>query len=127
MSSIHPKNNIEDVPYKIDKRICKRHELIYYLELLAYDTERCLGHILDISSEGMMVMSERPFAMHEVYFFKISYRIPHKGRHTFPIKARSRWCSRDIHANFFDTGFEMVELNQHALQSIEFIIKTMCY
>ena len=127
MSRTHLKNKTESALNTTEKRIYKRHQLIYYLELLAYDTEHCIGHILDISPEGMMVMSERPFAMHEVYSFKIAYRLPHKGRQTFPIKACSRWCLRDMHANFFDTGFEMVELNHHALQKIEFIIQTMCF
>ena len=111
----------------IEKRIFKRRQLIYYLELLDDSDGHCVGHIVDISLEGMLVMSEKPFAMHQPYRFKIAYKKPSTPRQVLQINARSKWSQRGIHTNYFDTGFELVGLEPAAVETLEYIIETMCF
>lgn len=110
-----------------ERRIFKRRQLIYYLELFDDKDRRCIGHVVDISPEGMLVMSERPFGMHQVYHFIIAYKREPLKRELFQVTARSRWCMPGMHAHFYDTGFELIRLDRHASEALDFIMKTICF
>lgn len=110
-----------------ERRIFRRRQLIYYLELLDNKDNRCIGHVIDISPEGMLVMSERPFRMHQVYRFTIAFKRAPLKRELFQVTARSRWCIPGMHAHFYDTGFELIGLDRHASEALDFIMKTICF
>jgi len=110
-----------------EKRIFKRRQMIYYLEVLDRDTDRLIGHIVDITPEGMMVMSESPFEIQKTFAFKIPYKKPSGPKQFLQLTAKSRWCTREMHANFYDTGFEMLRLEPAAAEALEYIIESMCF
>lgn len=110
-----------------DKRIFKRRQLICYLELFNDTGENRIGHVVDISLEGMLVMSEKPFAMHQPYGFSIAFKKPSCPRQMLRINARSKWCRRGMNANYYDTGFELVGLEPTTVEALEYIMEAMCF
>ncbi|MCX8044497.1 MAG: PilZ domain-containing protein [Desulfobacterota bacterium] len=112
---------------KGERRIYKRRQLIYYLELFDGKHEQCIGHVVDISPEGMLVMSDKPFGICQTYRFSIVYKQPGCCRHMVQVTARSRWCMPGMHAHFYDTGFELVGIDKETAKAIDTIIATLCY
>lgn len=110
-----------------EKRIFKRRQMIYYLEVLDRDTDRLIGHVVDITSEGMMVMSESPLETQKTFNFKIPFKKPSGPKQFLHVTVKSRWCTREMHANFYDTGFEMLSLEPEASEALEYIIESMCF
>ena len=53
------------------ERSMKRRHLIYYLKVLDRDTEELLGFLVDITTKGFMVMSEKPIERDKVFHLKI--------------------------------------------------------
>jgi hypothetical protein len=43
-----------------EKRKLKRRHLIYYLRVFEKNTDTLLGYLVDITPEGIMIMSESP-------------------------------------------------------------------
>ena len=104
-----------------DKRRLKRWHLIYYLRIFACDSELLLGHIVDISTEGLMLISEKriPTARE----FDLRMEIPtEEGVRNITMKAHSMWSDHDVNRNFFDTGFELVDPSEAIIEQIRELI-----
>ncbi|MEI6126071.1 MAG: hypothetical protein WCQ99_05895 [Pseudomonadota bacterium] len=110
-----------------EKRIFKRRQLIYYLEVKDADTDKLIGHVVDLTPEGLMVMSEVPLTINKMYCFKIPLKKMLSARGFLLVQAKSRWCTKDMHANFYDTGFELRNVDQELIKEIACLIETLCF
>jgi len=90
-----------------DKRRIKRSHLIYYLRVFDQSTNETLGHLVDITQEGAMLISENaiPAGVH----YRLRMMLPAEifGREHLDFEAESLWCKRDVNPDFFDTGFRL--------------------
>lgn len=105
-----------------EKRKLKRRHLIYYLRTYDRTTQALLGHLVDITPEGIMLISEKALAVGENYSMRISLPEDIFGKNEIDFEAHSQWCRRDINPDFFDTGFELIELTQADREIIEHMI-----
>ncbi len=121
----HGLSGMEDL--QSEKRIFKRRQMIYYLEVMERDSNRLIGHVVDITPEGMLVMSEKPLEIHRTFALKIPFKKPAGPKEFLQFNARCKWCTREMHANFYDTGFEMMGLDPEAVEALEYIIESMCF
>ena len=105
-----------------DKRRLKRWHLIYYLRVFDCESERLLGHLVDITTEGLMLISEKRIPT--VREFNLRMEIPTEEGVNWNItmKAQSVWSDHDVNRSFFDTGFELVEPGEHTIDHIRQLI-----
>ncbi len=95
---------------KFDRRKLERRHLIYYLRVFDQETDQLLGHLVNVSPEGVMLISENPLETEKR--FQLCMHFPDKifGKEGLTIKAQSVWCKRDINPAFYDIGFKIEEL-----------------
>jgi len=105
-----------------EKRELKRWQLIFYLRVFDQETGSLLGHIVDITTEGLMLISETPIPTERDY--RLWIEIPQEGgeRQRIPLEARSLWHDRDINPACFDTGFRLINITPEALHKIRLLI-----
>lgn len=108
-----------------DKRKLKRRHLIYYLRVVDKATGNLLGFLVNITPQGIMIMSENPIPVGKT--FRLQALVPDvTGEKTYlEFDAQSRWCERSINTDFYDTGFELLNVDSDAFLSIQDIINEL--
>jgi len=100
-----------------EKRNHRRANLVYNLEVYDLDTEKCVGHLVDVSLGGFKILSESQIVPGTDYHFRI-YLPEEHSQESFTMKARSCWSNTDINPDYFASGFCFIE---HSLESIKLI------
>ncbi len=106
----------------LERRRLKRRSLIYYLRVFDLDTGRELGHLVDITTDGILVMSETPIGIGRT--FRLAMRLPSTdgvAEHA-EFEAESIRSGRDVNHDFTDTAFRIVRLEPRHRGLIETLI-----
>ncbi len=103
-------------------RSMKRRHLIYYLRVIDCTTNELIGFLVDITTKGFMVMSEKPIETGKLFQLKILRASDASDQQYLYFDARSKWSERSINSEFYDTGFELVNVTKEDFIEIEKII-----
>jgi hypothetical protein len=89
-----------------DRRTLHRRHLIYYLKVFEKVSDNLLGHLVDITEEGLMIVSEN--CLEENKLFKLRMVLPREieGKEEIAFDARSMWCHKDVNPSLFGVGFK---------------------
>lgn len=93
-----------------DKRRLKRSHLIYYLRVFNQVTNETLGHLVDITPEGAMLISENSIPVNTRYQLRMQLPPEIFGRTHLDFEAESLWSKQDINPDFHDTGFRLLNV-----------------
>jgi len=106
-----------------DRRTVKRRHLIFYLRVWELASNRLLGHVVDITSEGLMLISEQPIAVGEECSLEV--RLPDTEGVLQPMRFRAicRWSDRDINTAFYDSGFEFLESGPDEMETLRALVE----
>ncbi len=100
----------------------KRRHLLYYLQVSNGDTGGQMGHLVDITTEGLMLVSERPLELNKVHRIRIDLPTGVFGKDRLEFYAKSLWSKPDINPDFFDTGFLLQDAAPEDTAIIERVI-----
>lgn len=105
-----------------EHRKLKRRHLIYYLRVFNDDTNEVIGHIIDIHTEGHLLISEQPIPSGQVY--KLRMILPTEVNRTKDItfEASSMWTKKDIIPSFYNTGFKFINMDPNNIETIRQLI-----
>jgi hypothetical protein len=106
-----------------DRRTIKRRHLIFYLRVWELEADRPLGHVVDITAEGLMLISEQPIEAGQE--FTLEVRLPDTEGALKPMrfKAVCRWSDKDINTSFYDSGFEFLEKRPQDIETIRNLVE----
>ncbi len=105
-----------------ERRTIQRRHLIYYLRVWNLDGGQVLGHVVDITLEGMMLISEEPIPTGKEYSLEIRWDDTDEGPQTISFRAMSRWCKPDVNDSFYDSGFLFLDHSPEILDPIKEMI-----
>jgi hypothetical protein len=105
-----------------ERRLLKRRHLIFYLRVFDSKNNKLLGHLVDITAQGMMLISEKPCEVNATYELKMALPTKMGQMKSFTFKAKSLWCDKDINPDFYDTGYQILDLDLEAVKIIEELI-----
>ncbi len=105
-----------------NKRNLKRRHLFYYLRVFNRATGEVLGHLVDMTTQGINLISEKPIETDTIFQLQIELpeEVAEQGKVSFD--AESVKCVRDINPDFFSTGFKIVNIDQDNTQILQFLI-----
>ncbi len=109
----------------IEKRKYKRRHLIYYLEVLEQGTDISIGFVVDVTQNGILVMSSMPLAVGRIFHLKMLVDEDRNDKSFLHFEARSKWCNKSPNSDFYDTGFELINLDASAFNKISEIIEEL--
>jgi hypothetical protein len=106
-----------------DRRKIKRRFLLYYVRV--YDSKKSeqIGHLVDITPHGAMVIAENPLPVGQNFNLRIELTSEISDRQYMEIIARSIWCQPDIDPHFHNTGFEIVQIEPRDAAIIQRIVE----
>jgi len=95
-----------------DRRTLHRRHLIYYLKVFDRTTDELLGHLVDITEEGLMIVSENCLETGKVLKLKMSLPREIEEKEEIEFDAISMWCRKDVNPSLFGVGlkFEYVDV-----------------
>lgn len=77
--------------------------------LLVYDiiSNQPIGQILDLSAQGMKLMTEEPVDVLKIYYCKL--QLPHKinGKSIAIFDAECRWCKLNEETTWYNSGYKL--------------------
>ncbi len=110
-----------------NKRKLKRRHLIYYLRVFDYDTKDLLGHLVDITTEGIMLISEKPIPQDKNYRLLMTLPREISGVTEVSFQAKSKWSQKDVNPDFYDTGFQLSDIDERHAHIIERLINDFLF
>ena len=108
-----------------DKRKLKRRHLIYYLHVLERASGTTIGYLVDISTEGIMIMSENPIAVGTVLELKILLESEMSAKQYLYFDAKALRCEKSINGTSYDIGCQLLNLSPEDFREIEMIIEEL--
>jgi hypothetical protein len=105
-----------------ERRKLKRVHLIFYLRVFAGDDRTLLGQLVDITKEGLMLISEKPIEPDRDFDLTIDLPQEINGSKVLQFRARSRWSKPDVNPSFYNTGFQLEDVDEEYVKIIRNLI-----
>lgn len=93
-----------------DRRRLERKSLLFYLRVLEGTENEVLGHLVNFSSGGLMLLSDAAVAVHKKYQLRLRLPAFTCEHSELVFDAFSRWCHRDVNPDFYLTGYQVESL-----------------
>lgn len=95
-----------------EKRVEKRKDFSYYMQLTDAKTKEVVGYLADISTGGFKLDSNEPIPTNKVFRFHFALT-PDVAEKPFMIfSAESKWSQRDpVDPFVYNTGFHLIEMH----------------
>lgn len=110
--------NNENNELDSDKYIPQSFFIVY-----EQNTENIVGHLLDISVNGLMLIGEIPFAHDTVYQFYLDFTPLLDYELQIPLDLRCAWRNSTKNSDYFIAGFEIIKTDPEHIQIIKQLIE----
>jgi len=108
-----------------EQRKMQRRHLIYYLEAIDRDIDKPIGFLVDITTKGIMLMSETPIETGKMFHLRILLKTDLSEKKYLNFDAKSKWCKESVNTEIYDTGFELINADISDFKEIEEIIDAL--
>ena len=106
-----------------EKRNVKRWHTLQYLKVFNQQSEKPVGRLVNISTEGMMLMCEKPVKTDTAYRLRLVLSEESGNKKPITVEAISRWCEKSVNPDFFDAGFQLKNVSRENADDIEQLIQ----
>jgi len=107
-----------------EQRQYNRRDSIFYLKVFDQRTDELLGHVVDLSERGVMMVSDEPMEPGRLLALRMHLPAPleSSGR-TVDFEAESRWCRQEANPDLYDIGFEINDPPEAFIHALRDLIK----
>lgn len=106
----------------VEKRKHTRNHLAFYLRVFDGKSNLVVGHLMDISSGGLMLLSDEHVPVKKEYLLRMRLPTEVVGRDEIVFGAISRWCRVDENPDFYISGFQIQSLDDDTKQAVQQLI-----
>lgn len=108
---------------KKERRAADRYVLAFNLEPVDVRNGEPLGHLIDISPEGLMLASESPRRVEGRYRMRLPLPAEFDGYSAIEVEATAAWCKPAMNPRFHRTGFRELQLVSGPPRALERLIE----
>lgn len=90
----------------IEKRKEPRRHLIFYLKVVKPDTDELIGHLVDITSVGMMIICQNELATGQEFPLKLVLPAVFESATHLNLIGETVWCHKDVNPDYFAVGIK---------------------
>jgi hypothetical protein len=110
-----------------EKRKTKRRYLLCYLRIFDATTHQQIGDLVDITSRGIMIVSEHPFPEGQTTRLRMELTNDVAKKPFMEFSAHSKWCEPYLTPNTYNTGFEILDLSPEDIEIVQCINEQFGY
>jgi hypothetical protein len=118
---------VEEKGRRQELREVHRRYPVFYLRVYDGLSSKILGHLVDISEKGMMLISDNAILVNANYRLRMRLPTQMKERNEIMFDATSRWCKSDTNPDFFLAGFQMHDLERSTRDLVCTLIRDFSY
>ena len=111
----------------IIKRSQERWNLVQYLRVAKAENNETLGHLVDVTTEGMMLISENSIPLHQTFNLRMEIPTEDNIPQMIALTAESLWTKKDVNPAFHDTGFRLINPSKRAINAITRLIEELSF
>jgi len=94
-----------------DRRRRERKDFSYYMRLVDNDTQNLVGHLMDISSGGFKLDSQKPIPANKDFRLRMDLTSEVANKPYMVFIARSKWCEVDpLDPFIYNVGFQLINI-----------------
>ena len=105
-----------------EQRTIKRQHLIYYLRVYDGISSKVIGHVVDISPQGLKLITDEAIGVQEEYRLRMRFPGAKSGLGELIFDAICRWCRKDDNPDFYLAGFRIQNLKSEEANFIQGMI-----
>lgn len=105
-----------------ERRRADRYQLMFHTAVVDADDGTTLGHLVDISVDGLMIASDQPLAPGRRYRLTIPMPISFDGHRELRVRATSAWTAPALHPALHRNGFRDLELPPEQQQAFQRLV-----
>jgi len=111
----------------IIKRSQERWNLVQYLRVVKAENNETIGHLVDVTTEGMMLISENSIPLNQTYNLRMEIPTEDNIPQMIALTAESLWTKKDVNPEFHDTGFRLINPSKRAINAITRLIEELAF
>jgi len=116
--------NSQDHPVVIE-RSQQRWNLVRHLRVVKAENNQTVGHLVDVTTEGMMLISEDSIPLNQTYNLRMEIPTDENIPQMIALTAESLWTKKDVNPTFHDTGFRLINPSKRAINAITRLIEEL--
>jgi len=94
-----------------ERRTTPRKKFDYYLRVMDDDTQEMLGHMVQVSAQGLQLETIKPLPTEKDYYLRLELTPELADRPFIIFIGHSKWCKIDlIQPNLYHIGFSIAEI-----------------
>ena len=103
----------------LDERKHARYRSVIYLKVFERERKELIGHLVDVSERGLMLVTEQPLETGE--HLKLEFTPPSDWQQQAPVAfdAEVRWCRPEANPELFDIGLLVIGPSPEFSHAIE--------
>ncbi len=105
-----------------ERRELRRRRLVHRLEVYDRVSERLLGQGVDVTTKGLLLVTETPLAQDAELELRVVLPEPMFGKDHLDVDAMVRWRSKDVNPGFYDAGLEFTRISSRDQEIIRQVI-----
>lgn len=104
------------------QRSYKRSSLLFYLQVVIRSTGQPVGRLVDITPEGIRLVSEEEIPTDTTFEFRVILPEGFSGGEYLDVDAKSVWSKRTPNPKLFESGFMLINGTDEQVEMIENLI-----
>jgi hypothetical protein len=109
-----------------DRRRSGRNSTRHIAKVIDATTDRVLGRLANITEDGMMVVTDKPVIVYEIYHIRLTLPKPVNGTSSLDLQAQARWSKPDRNPRFRNAGFRFVQITEDDEELIRNVFNRFC-
>ena len=97
---------------------------MFYSRVFDQKTGELLGHMIDITPAGAMLVSEKPMEIGKLYHLEMELPDELSTEQFLVFEARSVRVSQDVIPEFYDTGMQLINVAPSDIALIEKLVES---
>jgi hypothetical protein len=110
--------SIRERPEMDNRRKQKRYFMFDILEVSLPGLGEDIGHLVDITEDGLMIRCGVPVEVDQVYLVQVNLQDAVPGEAKLELSARCQWCRPAPTLGGYNAGFHMSDLSPHSIDVI---------
>ena len=81
-----------------------------------------IGYMVNISMDGLMVISHRLIEMNKIWQFEMELPFEENGESWVHYEAESLWCEPTLDDSQFFAGFQIIDASEQTINKIQYLM-----
>ena len=111
----------------VESRIMKRRQLVYYLKLYDNESGELVGNVVDITTRGCKIISEKPLPEEKEMSLRLDLPEGLYSLKKIVMKGKTLWSRPDVNPEFYVTGFEVPRLGAEERKAVRQLIEQTAF